>query len=94
MEPTGAHRALSTAVKSSDRKSRREGEMLTGLVREVPRVTLVLVVDEMESDSAEGSLPSVKWICGGSVLWCLFTRSQATHGVGGQVGKLGGDSVA
>jgi hypothetical protein len=66
MEPMGAHRALSTAVKSSDRKSGGEGEMLTGLVGEVPGVTLVLAVDEMEPDTAGGSLPLAKWICSGS----------------------------
>jgi hypothetical protein len=48
--------------------------VLTGLVREVPGVTLVLAVDEMEPDSAGGSLPLAKRSCGGSELWCLLTR--------------------
>jgi hypothetical protein len=48
--------------------------VLTGLVREVPGVTLVLAVDEMEPDPAGGSLPLAKQSCGGSVLWCLLTR--------------------
>jgi hypothetical protein len=48
--------------------------VLTGLVREVPGVTLVLTVDEMEPDSAEGSLSLAKRSCGGSTLWCLLTR--------------------
>jgi hypothetical protein len=42
--------------------------VLAGLVGEAPRVTLVLVVDEMESDSTGGSLPSVKRPYGGSTL--------------------------
>jgi hypothetical protein len=48
--------------------------VLTGLVGQVPRVTLVLTVDEMELDSARGSLSLVKQPYGGSALWCLLTR--------------------
>jgi hypothetical protein len=48
--------------------------VLTGLVREVPGVALVLAVDEMEPDSAGGSLSLVKRSCGGSALLCLLTR--------------------
>jgi hypothetical protein len=33
-----------------------EGDVLVGLVEEVPGVALELTVDEMEPDSAEGSL--------------------------------------
>jgi hypothetical protein len=34
----------------------------------------VLAVDEMEPDSAGGSLTLAKRSCGGSALWCLLTR--------------------
>jgi hypothetical protein len=47
--------------------------VLVSLVEEVPRVALVLAVDEMELDSAGGSLPSVKQPYGGSALWCFLT---------------------
>jgi hypothetical protein len=47
--------------------------VLVSLVEEVPRVALVLAVDEMEPDSAGGSLASVKQPCGGSALWCFLT---------------------
>jgi hypothetical protein len=42
--------------------------VLTGLVREVPGVALVLTVDEMEPDSAGGSQSLVKRSCSGSAL--------------------------
>jgi hypothetical protein len=48
--------------------------VLTVLVGEVPGVALVLAVDEMEPNSAGGSLPLTKRIYGGSTLWCLLTR--------------------
>jgi hypothetical protein len=47
--------------------------VLTGLVREVPGVALVLAVDEMEPDSTGGSLSLVKRSCSGPALWCLLT---------------------
>jgi hypothetical protein len=48
--------------------------VLTGLVEEVLGVALVLTVDEMEPDSARGSLSLVKRPCGDSMPWCLLTR--------------------
>jgi hypothetical protein len=42
--------------------------VLIGLVGEVPGITLVLTVDEMESDSVRGSLALVKQPYGGSAL--------------------------
>jgi hypothetical protein len=56
------------AAGNQHRQAGGEGEVLTDLVGEVPRVTLVLTVDEMEPDSAGGSLSLVKQPCGGSAL--------------------------
>jgi hypothetical protein len=71
----------SRAVGSRRRQAGGEGEVLTGLVREVLGVALVLTVDEMELDSAGGSQPLVKQPCHGSALWCLLTRQHedGTH---------------
>jgi hypothetical protein len=63
----------SRAAGSQHRQAGGEGKVLTGLVGEVPGVALVLAVDEMELDSAGGSLSLVKQICGSSTLWCLLT---------------------
>jgi hypothetical protein len=81
---------------SQRRQAGGEGEVLVSLVGEVPRVALVLAVDEMEPDSAGGSLPSVKQPCGGSALWCFLTRQLEDGLRGSSSGRawLGGSSVA
>jgi hypothetical protein len=62
--------------------------VLTGLVEEVLGVALVLTGDEMEPDSAGGSLPLAKRPCGGSALWCLLTR-QLEYGAHSEEAKPG-----